>query len=187
MTTRQFDPVFSAALRNELEALADASQEEITPPHGVRALLHRPQLWVSLVTAVVLIAATVGVLHLTTRPAAVPAGHGRVSDPLSQITDPKYPDFVARSVLTLLHTSGVGPATSSVTVPPGVSSVRAYIRCAPATTFRITIAKFVSSRCDATSQGGLGDVPITAGTHAVVVSVPEAVAWRLVVIATPTD
>jgi len=73
MTTREFDPVLSAALRNELEALATRG------PASRRPALRDPQIWITAVTAVVLVLATIGVLQLTSGRHAVPAHGGHPS------------------------------------------------------------------------------------------------------------
>jgi hypothetical protein len=151
-----------------------------------RPLIRRPQLWVTAVTAVILVVATLGVLHLTARPTAVPAHRDTLSDPLAQITDPASGDFVDASPLVLLTTSGIGSATASMDVPPGVTSVRPYIRCAPLASFRITVGKGFSTGCDARSAD-FADIPVKAGRQSISVRIPDDVTWRLVVIATPDD
>jgi hypothetical protein len=185
MTTRQFDPVFSAALRNELEALADTKEEAVRPPSAVRVLLSRPQLWVSLVTAIVLVAATVGLLRITATP-PVPAQTSKVVDPLSRITDPSSPEYVARSVQVLLHVRATGPGAHDFAVPAGVTSLRTYLNCAPAGQSGVGIDGDgkLSGQCSR-DTGSTYDLPITAGTHEVEVTVKKGTHYTLLLMASP--
>ncbi len=186
MTARQFDPVFSAALRNELEALADGHEAgPVGRPQRVRVLLHRPQLWVSLLTAVVLVAATIGVFRLTGAPPQ-PASTPAVVDPLSEVTTPGTSNYVARSVRTLLTVRGTGTGTHDLDVPAGVTSVRTYLDCAPSGPQSVDIGPDGGSSgdCDRT-PGGSFDTPITAGTHEVTVRVRAGTRYALAIIVSP--
>ncbi|MBW4042005.1 MAG: hypothetical protein HIU86_07730 [Acidobacteria bacterium] len=185
MTTRRFDPVFSAALRNELEALADAHDPAAAPALQRFAALRRPQVWVAVVTAVVLVAATIGVLHLTSAPTE-PAGRSRVVDPLTKVTDPSSPEYVARAVQTLLHISSVGPGGHDFSVPAGVTSVRVYLNCAPSgqSTVDIDGKGRMSGGCSRDS-GSTYDMPIKPGTHEVEVTVGTRTDSTLLLMASP--
>lgn len=187
MTTRQFDPVFSAALRNELEALADGGAPVREPRRRSLAALARPQVWISLVTALVLAVATVGVLRLTEPPAPVaPAGRAGVVDPLAQITDPSYGDYVGPSPRVLLRTSGTGATTTTIDIPAGVTSVRPYLRCSTSSYYRLAVGKGFATSCERTS-GDFADIPVAAGSRTLDLRIASGVRWRLVVIATPDD
>jgi hypothetical protein len=185
MTTRQFDPVFSAALRNELEALVDAKEETGRPPKAVRVLLHRPQLWVSLVTAVVLVAATLGVLQLTAPP-PVPAQSSKVVDPLSRVTDPSSPGYVARAVQVLLHVRATGPGAHDFDVPSGVTSLRVYLNCAPTGQSAVDIDGDgkLSGECSRES-GSTYDLPVKAGAHEVEVTIGKRTDYTLLLMTSP--
>ncbi|MGT2426251.1 hypothetical protein [Amnibacterium kyonggiense] len=188
MTIRQFDPVFSAALRNELEAIADAGDAPARPhrPHRpVRAALARPQVWVSVITAVVLVAATIGVLQIAHRTTLQPAATTAISDPLEQITDPSDPEYVGAAPLVLLSTRGTGSTMIGIDVPPGVTSVRPYLRCLPLASFRISLGKGFSTGCDARSAD-YADIPVVAGRRTLALRIPADTTWRLVVIVTPS-
>jgi hypothetical protein len=180
MTTRQFDPVFSAALRNELEALADA------PAKGFLPTLRKPQVWISIVTAVVLIAATVGVLQVAHGTQSHPAGRSRVVDPLAAITDPGNGGYVAREVQVLLHVSAKGPGAHDFSVPSGVTSLRIYLNCAPTGHSGVGLDGDgkVSGDCSRES-GSAYDLPVTAGTHEVEVTVKKRTDYTLLLMASP--
>ncbi|GAA2752205.1 hypothetical protein [Amnibacterium kyonggiense] len=184
MTTRQFDPVFSAALRNELEALADVEPAPARPHRPVRTALGKPQLWVSLVTAIALAVVTVGVLRLTHE--SEPAEESRVIPPLSRVTDPANPNYVARSVQTLLTVRGTGPGTHAFDVPASVSGMQVYLDCAPDGHYSLELDSggLSSGGCDRDVSGNFG-IPVTAGTHEITVSVPKATEWALLIIAKP--
>lgn len=185
MSTRQFDPVFSAALRNELEALADAEVEAEAPPRQFAHALRRPQVWISIVTAVVLVTAAIGVFRVTgavSPPAATPA----VLDPLSEVTTPGSNNYVARSVQVLLRVRGTGTGTYAFEVPGGVRTARIYLDCAPkgAQSVEINDGGGMRGDCDHT-LGGSYDTPIESGTHEVTVRVGTGTDYALLVIVAP--
>lgn len=178
--TRSFDPVLSAALRNELEHLAD--REAARP---ARPVLARPQVWISVVTALVLVAATVGVLRLTA-PAPVPAKPaGGVVDPLSRITDPTSPYYVARSVTTLLDTAGRGSGTVAFDVPGSVREYQLYVNCSRGDVeAEVDGQGAMKGGCVRDSGTNYSQV-ITAGRHTVSVRVGADVQWALTIIERP--
>jgi len=184
MTTRQFDPVFSAALRNELEALVDAPKP--IPAKGLLLTLRKPQVWISIVTAAVLVAATIGLLQVTHGGESAPAGRSRVADPLTSITNPSSSGYVAREVQTLLHVSATGPGAHDFSVPTGVTSLRVYVNCAPTGKSGVGIDGDgkVSGECSRVS--GLSyDMPIDPGTHEVEVTVKKGTDYTLLLMASP--
>lgn len=185
MTTRRFDPVFSAALRNELESLAGTQEEQEAPPKPVLPVLRRPQVWISIVTAVVLVAAAIGVFRLTgavPQPAQTPA----VVDPLSEVITPGSNNYVARSVHTLLTVRGTGTGTHAFDVPAGVRSVRVYLDCAPKgpQSVEISGAGGSSGDCDRI-PGGSYDSPIESGTHDITVRLRKGTDYSLLVMVSP--
>lgn len=182
MKTREFDPVRSAALRHELEALPTARS---APSAAER--LRRPQVWVTAVTAVLLLVATIGVLRLTAAHEAAPAQGDRITDPLTRLTDPDDPQYLPNGVETLLHLSGTGPGTYLLDVPEGTTSVRPLIACSPAADFRITVGRAYWTGCDRTGSPGFADIPVSAGVQPIAVQIPDGVRWRLAVIVTPEE
>ena len=151
MTTRQFDPVFSAALRNELEALAErADAAPAAAPHRPHRAPLRSQVWISVAVALALVVATLGVLRLTA-PHVPPADHGpAVVSPLTRITDPRSPGYVARSVATLLNARGTGSGTRTFDVPGGVTSLTVYLNCSGSAKYEVELdgRGSMSSSCD---------------------------------------
>lgn len=184
MTTRQFDPVLSAALRNELESLADA--QEPTPARGFLHTLRKPQVWISIVTAVVLVAATVGVLQVTRPTESQPAERSKVVDPLRWITEPSSSGYVAREVQTLLHVSATGPGVHDLAVPAGVTGLQVYLNCAPSGQSGVGLDGDgkVSGACSRNTGSSYG-IPITAGTHEVEVAIGKRTDYTLLITATP--
>lgn len=184
MTSRQFDPVFSAALRNELEVLAERPERRATPS-WTPALRH-PQLWVSVVTALVLVAATVGLLRLTDHHAPPADRTPAVVDPLSRLVDPRSDSYVARSVTTLLDTRGTSAGSRTLDVPGDVSDMRIYLNCSGSAKFAVEIDTdgAMSGGCDRDS-GSSYSMAVSHGRHTAKVTVAKGVAWALTVIRTP--
>lgn len=183
MTARDFDPVFSTALRHELEHLAEAAGREPAP----RPALRRPQVWVTLVTAAVLAAATVGVLRVVQLPVVPAAPPPAVVSPLSQITDPEdRASYVARAVRVLLDARGIGPGSRRVEVPADVQEAQVYLGCSPSSPFTVEIdgGGGASSTCAARLGGSFSGAQ-KPGAHRVAVTVPKGVAWALTIIAKP--
>lgn len=180
-TARPFDPVFSTALRNELEGLADG------PARAPRSAARRPQLWVALVTAVVLVAATVGVLRLTHPPVQPAAPRPAVVDPLARITDPRSPYYVARVVDVLADAQGVGSAARPFDVPKGVSDLRIYLNCSGSAKYTVEIDREggnTGSACDGDTGTNYSEA-VLPGAHRVGVRVAKGVRWALLIIRTP--
>lgn len=186
MTSRQFDPVFSASLRNELEALAE--RPDALESVGRRPIAARPQVWAVVVTALVLVAATVGLLRIThAAPRPAEPTHPTVMDPLSRITDATSPYYVARAVRTIVDTRGVGPGARDVQVPPGVTDVRVYLNCSGSAKYSVGIdgsGAMSGSACNRDS-GTNASMGVRPGKHTVTVGVSKGVAWALTVIETP--
>jgi hypothetical protein len=189
MTTRQFDPVFSAALRDDLEALAE--QEHAGAPAGPTRtpILRRPQVWVSVVTALVLVAATLGLLRLTDRPPQPADRTPAVVDPLTRITDPGSPYYVARSLTTLLDATGTGSGSRTFDVPGDVSDMRVYLNCSGSGSAKFGVGidaeGSMSGGCDRDS-GNSYSRAVTPGRHTVEVGVAKGVVWAITIIRTPS-
>lgn len=189
MTPREFDPVLSAALRQELQRRVDATSG---PASGSAASRHpRRQAVIAIAVAAVLIALTVGTLRLTAS-APSPATTGRTAatgggivDPLSELTDPSDDRALADGTYAVLLASRAAGARSfSFEVPPDVTSVRVYLACAPASTFRVTVARAFSGGCASRFQD-FADIPTRSGTRTVRVTVPGSTRYSLLVVTTP--
>ncbi len=183
MNARDFDPVFSAALRNELEARADRASAQQARPF---ARLRRPQVWITAATALVLLLATVGVLRAVA-PTAQPAGPGSaVVDPLVSVTTPDADAYVARAVNVLLHVRGTGSGVHDFTVPPGVSAMTVFVACSPSHRYSTGLdgGGFSSGTCDRETGGSFG-VDIRPGEHSLRIRLPRSAAYALLAIETP--
>ncbi|WP_375389426.1 hypothetical protein [uncultured Amnibacterium sp.] len=183
MTTRQFDPVLSAALRNELEALAD--RHEVPAPLRV---IHRPQVWVTVATALVLAVATLGVLQ-TTRGMEAPPGRSStgasLQDPLAEITDRSSALYIGDSPAPILHARADRTRTFALVVPRGVASVRFYVVCTAGSSWTLQIDARSSGGCHG-SITGYEDVPAAQLRGSATVTVRPGTEYVLLVIPTPT-
>jgi hypothetical protein len=183
MTTRQFDPVLSAALRNELEALADRAED----PAPTRPVLARPQVWVTAVTALVLVLATVGVLRLTAVEGTPPAGGGgSLVDPLVASGGPSEDETLRDTpVTTLLHRESTGPTTFAVDVPAGTTWLGVYATCSPRSA--ITVADDAQgdlrSTCAFDGAVSSSTADPSTGQRRIDVVVPERTRFRILVLA----
>ena len=186
MKTRDFDPVLSAALRNELEALADGRGAERGATRHRTPGVRRPQVWITVATAIVLIIATFGALRLSAHDVPPADPGSRVVDPLTSATTPSSPYYVARSVRVVLHARGTGSGTHAFTVPAGVQDVTLRVNCAPDRTFSTRIDGLGDSSGGCSRDGGSSfSGPISAGAHRLTLQVGAGTAYRLLLIATP--
>ena len=182
MTARDFDPVLSAALRNELEARADGAAVAPRP----FARLRRPQVWITAVTALALLLATVGVLRLVA-PAPQPASPGTsLIDPLTSVTRPDRASYVARAVDVLVHARGTGSGTHTFDVPAGTGSMSVYVACTGSGEWSTEVdgEGYTASDCSR-ETGSSGSAPITAGEHTLTVHVRAGTAYAVLGIRTP--
>lgn len=107
-------------------------------------------------------------------------------DLLSEITDPKSPEFIQEGINPALHTEGTGP--SSHTVAPldvSVEQMKFLVSCDPTATFTVTVTtdrpRMYSGECAARFQN-TGSFPIPDGktTFTVEIDVREDVPYWLV-------
>lgn len=110
----------------------------------------------------------------------------KLVDPLSEITDPKSPEFIQEGINPVIHTEGTGP--SSHTIAPldvSVEQVRFFVSCDPKATFTVAVTtdrpRMYSGECADRFQNS-GSFPIPAGktTFTVEIDVLQDVQYWLV-------
>jgi hypothetical protein len=193
MTVPEFDPAFSRDLRQELVSRSDAVARPRTRPHG--SLPQRRALLTTIVTAVVLLFITIGVLQVV-RPAAGPAAPSSgvastVVDPLTVVTDPAQGEqFLSRSPDVLLHAIGTDGASHSATidVPDGTTTVRIWLNCTEGAHFAISLHRHARTGTCASSDATPWDVTVPAGARVTVqyaVPDPPDASYAFLVVALP--
>lgn len=106
-------------------------------------------------------------------------------NPLEEITDPSDQRFVAEKVDPILDKEGVGAETFRVDLTRGTKSVRAYVACAPASRFRVTIGKSFSGACAPRFQN-YADIPPGSASK-VKLDLPASTKFSILVIPSPTN
>jgi hypothetical protein len=183
MTARDFDPVFAAALRNELEARADRA-----PAQEARrfARLRRPQVWITAATALALLLATVGVLRLVAPPVQPAAPGVDLVDPLTSVTQPSHASYVARAVDVLVHARGVGTGSHDFDVPAGTGSMTLYVACTGSGRWSTDVDGEARLASDCSREtGSSGAAAISTGRHTLTVHVRPGTAYAVLGIRTP--
>ena len=178
--TRSFDPVLSAALRNELEHLAD---REATRPARPAAAA-RPQVWITAVTAVLLVVATLGLLRITGGSDGAPAA-ARPGDPLTAAHGPLADAELRGTPVTVLAQGrAIGGSRFRLSVPEGTTRLTAYATCGPAGSAKLELLGFSGSgECAPASARAFTLQDPGSGPTELRVDLPSGVAARILVIA----